>query len=559
MELALRHLPLMAKRALLYLFNRSAARCIVPKSWKVGEIIPLLKAGKPADKEESYRPVTLTSNMCKLMERMVARRLRTQVDPYMCEEQAGFSQNRSTVDPLTHIIGRLLKRKQGEKVGAVFIDYACAFDSVDHGCIIRTLEQYHVDPYLTRWVVNFLSNRTARVKVSNHYSSYRKFTCGVPQGSVLGPILFIITMNTLSVELRKIPGLEHAFFADDLTIMARGTDNAEIQRTLQAALDCISKWTTEHFMELSASKTKYTLFGQIKTDLLKLYVGEKALGEERYPKILGIELQPVKGMQKNIARVVQSARKQLLRLSAVSSSTWGPKAEIMRPFYLALVESILLYAIPAWWKRTPPSQRKQLAQVQRKGASIISGVPSNASTEDLLREAYLQPLEITAAIRSIEYYLKAKTRGGLLAEGAKLQFDDDGTVQSYLNSVRAHYQKIDTYGTRLGPETLEPGRRPYFATTAPGGLSANEATEEAKKQANEERIASKLGTCAYSLWTDGSAVLEEGSCGAAILYDAGQKVVQKASRGAGMLACSYRAQCVASGGGLDVSVGGYHG
>ncbi|EPY19163.1 hypothetical protein STCU_09590 [Strigomonas culicis] len=426
--IALRHLPLMAKRALLHLFNRSAARCIVPKSWKVGEIIPLLKAGKPADKEESYRPVTLTSNMCKLMERMVARRLRTQVDPYMCEEQAGFSQNRSTVDPLTYIIGRLLKRKQGEKVGAVFIDYARAFDSVDHGCIIRTLEQYHVDPYLTRWVVNFLSNRTARVKVSNHYSSYRKFTCGVPQGSVLGPILFIITMNTLSVELRKIPGLEHAFFADDLTIMARGTDNAEIQRTLQAALDCISKWTTEHFMELSASKTKYTLFGQIKTDLLKLYVGEKALGEERYPKILGIELQPVKGMQKNIARVVQSARKQLLRLSAVSSSTWGPKAEITRPLYLALVESILLYAIPAWWKRTPPSQRKQLAQVQRKGASIISGVPSNASTEDLLREAYLQPLEITAAIRSIEYYLKAKTRGGLLAEGAKLQFDDDGTV-----------------------------------------------------------------------------------------------------------------------------------
>ncbi|RNE95640.1 Tcoingi protein, partial [Trypanosoma conorhini] len=198
---------------LLRLFNRSLRSGKVPKQWRRGIIIPLLKPNKPASDLSSFRPVTLTSTLCKLMERMIARRLRDAVEHKLQPQQSGFRQQHSTLDTLAMVIAALRRDDPEERTAAVFIDYARAFDSVDHGCIMQALQSFGISPVLQRWIGSFLGGRTARVRVNNTYSRDVKLTCGVPQGSVLGPLLFIIAIDSLSVRLNAIPNLAHGFFA----------------------------------------------------------------------------------------------------------------------------------------------------------------------------------------------------------------------------------------------------------------------------------------------------------------------------------------------------------
>ena len=184
--------------------------------------MPLLKPKKPASDPTSFRPVTLTSNLCKLLERTISRRLSDHLESELQPQQFGFRPHRSTTDVL--------------------------------GVIIAALPKLHVDAYLTRWIMDFPDNRTAQVRVNNTFSRTAAFTCGVPQGSVLGPLLFIIVMDSLSAELNKIPDLDHAFFTDDLTLLTASNDKDVNQRTLQHALEVVESCTKTHYMELSAPR-----------------------------------------------------------------------------------------------------------------------------------------------------------------------------------------------------------------------------------------------------------------------------------------------------------------
>ncbi|KAH8609150.1 putative Reverse transcriptase (RNA dependent DNA polymerase) [Trypanosoma vivax] len=131
------------------------------------------------------------------------------------------------------VAGAARRRKDGEKTAAVFIDYARAFDSVDHGCIVKELLSFCVAKHLVAWIAGFLKGRTAKVRVNNVLSEDISLTCGVPQGSVPGPLLFIVTVDSRSERLNCIPRLQHGFFADDLTIACTSADLSENQQTIQ--------------------------------------------------------------------------------------------------------------------------------------------------------------------------------------------------------------------------------------------------------------------------------------------------------------------------------------
>ncbi|KAG8340218.1 hypothetical protein TRVL_08952 [Trypanosoma vivax] len=180
------------------------------------------------------------------------------------------------------------RRKDGEKEAAVFIDYARAFDSMDHGCIIKELLSFGVERHLVARIAGFLQDRTAQARVNNVLSEDITLTGGVPQGSVMGPLLFIVTAASLSSQLNCITGLQHGFIADELTIVRTSADLSGIQQTIQQGLGCITNWSAEYYMEVSAEKTEYTLFGARKTNPLSLKVGETVLKEVRTPKLLGL-------------------------------------------------------------------------------------------------------------------------------------------------------------------------------------------------------------------------------------------------------------------------------
>ncbi|KAG8346901.1 hypothetical protein TRVL_02258 [Trypanosoma vivax] len=133
----LKQLGRASRRHILRLFNYSLRAGKVPAKWRQGIIVPLLKPNKPANSMASFRPVTLTSTLCKLMERIVARGVRDWIEDNLQSQRAGFRPARSTLDTLMKVTSAVRRRKDGEKTAAVFIDCARAFDSVDHGCIVK--------------------------------------------------------------------------------------------------------------------------------------------------------------------------------------------------------------------------------------------------------------------------------------------------------------------------------------------------------------------------------------------------------------------------------------
>ncbi|KAG8344078.1 hypothetical protein TRVL_05094 [Trypanosoma vivax] len=218
-----------SRMCMLRLFNRSLRTGQVPAKWRQGIIVPLLKPNKPANSMASFRPVTLKSTLRKLTDRIVARRVGDYIEDKLQPQQAGFRPARSTLDTLVQVTSAVRRRKDGEKTAAVFIDYARAFDSVDHACIVKELLSIGEEMHLVAWIAGFLKGRTAKVRMNNVLSEDIMLTCGAPQGSVPGPLLFIVTVDSLSRRLNCIPGLQHGFFANDLTIVCTSADLGEIQ------------------------------------------------------------------------------------------------------------------------------------------------------------------------------------------------------------------------------------------------------------------------------------------------------------------------------------------
>ena len=183
-------------------------------------------------------------------------------------------------------------------------------------------------------------------------------TCGVPQGSVLGPLLFNLIMDDLSSDLAA-SGIEHAFYADDLTLINIGSI-ASSTSVLQHGLDILSNWCNRYYMEVNASKTVSTVFNTKGSSppITLTYRGVN-LKHEPNPKLLGVTFQNSKGFARHADSIHNATELPLLRISAISDTRWGGHTPILRCFALALVDTRLLYASPAWWgppPRTHPNQ-----------------------------------------------------------------------------------------------------------------------------------------------------------------------------------------------------------
>ncbi|CCD19321.1 reverse transcriptase (RNA-dependent DNA polymerase) [Trypanosoma vivax Y486] len=432
-------------------------------------------------------------------------------------------------------------------MAAVFVDYARPFDSVDHGCIVKELLPFGVEKPQVAWIAGFLKGRTAKVRVNKVLSEDVGLTCGVPQGSDLGPLLFIVTVDSLSKRLNCVPELQHGFSADDLTVVRTSAALSQIRKTIQKGSDCITNWSGECYMEVSAEKPEYTLFDARETNLPSLKVGESVLKEERAPKLLGLTMQPHKGLSKHVLSMKAQASTRLLQLRAVASPEWGPDRERLRAFYLALVQAKVCYGVAPSLFDTSLSDRERLERVQAQAAHIVPTIPKGASREDALREAQLKPINEVAHRRVLEYYLRLKAKGPVHPEVADSIFPPEHPIHVRLAKVQRLYSIDDGPEKPHDARVLEWARRVHFNTTTPGVLKAD-APEKDKKVHTMLR-AQRFSEFDYQLWADGSVVLDVSSGAGALVHPKDGRR-EKVVLGAGSLACSDRAECVAMEAGL---------
>lgn len=399
----LAHLPEEGMEKLLFLFNKCYSEGKTPRQWEKGVVVPIPKPNKPKKKASSYRPVTLTSHISKVLERLIKNRLQYHLDRnnIIPTVQAGFRKGRSCTDQLysltAHVKAALKKKK---KVWAAMFDIKRAFDTVWHKKLLFKIKQIGLSGNVYTYLQNFLK-RSMVVRVGNSLSTERKLDCGVPQGTVLAPVLFNIMLHDLpqfvhtSVPNSRYP-LHLSQFADDLAIYQTGqlSDNKKTgtKYTFQQTLDTLNTYMKINGFNFSIEKTQLILFSKKKVRVKPiLTIQGQRLHYSDTVKFLGVTFRYDLNWSTHIQNLIKKAVKATYLLKVLKSQPWGQNPQLLVHLHNALVRSHLTYGQECFFS-APKTLLRKLETTEMKSLKHILSVPTHAQNEAVYCEAGLEPL-----------------------------------------------------------------------------------------------------------------------------------------------------------------------
>ena len=435
------------------LFNNLFEIGHFPDLWKIAHITAIYKRSGPKTCKTNYRPISILPTLSKVFESVMHDRLLKHCleNDIISEKQAAYLKGDSTVSQLLYIVHNIRQNWTNKKVTqGLFLDVSAAFDKVWHNGLLAKLNQIGVEGTFLNTIGSYLAGRRQVVVVDGVKSEPANVQAGVPQGSRLGPLLFIIYMNDIIENLES----DILIFADDTSLMATGVDPAETAQQLNRDLEKISFWASKWKVVFNAKKTKDIIFSKkCLNNSPPLVFGDTYIERVNTHKHLGLILTSSLDFSSQVNEVCLKANRKLSVLRSVKILN----RQTLDVLYKLTVRSVIDYAFPVYYKSLKQTDIGRLENIQYRAGKIVSGALHYTSKDKLNLELGWESLIDRGNLLSLNIFHKIhrhETRPLIRTCMPKLDIDRQNFTRSKGGYIPFKF-KNDKFNSSFFPNTLK--------------------------------------------------------------------------------------------------------
>lgn len=387
-NILLKNLPEKGIQILVSIFNSCIRLNYFPSIFKKAKVVAVLKPNKPKKSPSSYRPISLLSNIGKIFEKCIHHRLNEYVSTHnlLAKEQFGFKKEHGTVHQIRRIQNKITLNKRGRKsTGIVLLDIEKAFDTVWHNGLIFKMISMNLPIYLCKIIADFLHNRTFSVSVNNVFSSTKNIPAGLPQGSILSPILY----NLYTSDFKPTKMFEAAYYADDTALICTSKLTSALLKKMENSLAVCNKYFSKWKIKINHEKTQTIIFPFNKSPKRlanrQLIFNGNTIDIRKDIKYLGVTLDHKLLFRQHIDTACDKTIKSFRALWPLLNrrSTLSQKNKNL--LFKCVIRPIMSYASPVWYKAAK-CHIKKMQIIQNKCLKMINNKPWRYSTQVLHHE-----------------------------------------------------------------------------------------------------------------------------------------------------------------------------
>ena len=375
--------------SLCRIYNMSIESGIFPNSWKIARVAPIFKSGS-TEGRSNYRPISVLPVVSRLFEKLIYDQLYEYLDSnkHLFIDQYGFRNLHSVVSCLLNCTNDwYVNIDRGKFTAMIFIDLKKAFDTVDHQILLNKMRNYGINGLEHQWFSSYLDNRRQFCKVNGVCSDLAEINIGVPQGSCLGPLLFLIYINDLPFALKRAKA---TMYADDTAISFSSDNIEEIDAVVNAELACLEKWLQGNKLSLNVVKTQAMIIGssqklrKIDTPMVPIphfQVNGKDIDLVKETKYLGLMIDDNLKWESNVVCTQKKISRAIGRLKYAKHYV---QEDTLRNMYLSIVQPHFSHCCSVWGC-CGATKLKTLQKLQNRAARIVTGSPFDTPAAPLLQ------------------------------------------------------------------------------------------------------------------------------------------------------------------------------